>query len=92
MARKGRVESDSLPSRSLLMKTRIAAVCAVLLVVGQVRAESPLSPFPEIAAPLTVDSVPLGDSTTAPEITLDFPIAAVGIDREELPRPPRVAA
>ena len=54
------------------------ALCAGLLLAGLARAEyalPPLPPMPEIPAPLPVNSVPLGDSTKAPEIKLDLPVA-----------------
>jgi alpha-L-fucosidase len=68
------------------MNHRLVALGAGLLLASLVRAEyslpalSPsngpaLPPLPEIPAPLAADSVPLGDSSAAPEIKLDLPIA-----------------
>jgi alpha-L-fucosidase len=71
-------EIRRLPVFTLPMTNHIVALCAGLLISGQVRAEyslPALPPMPEIPAPLPVDSVPLGDSSTAPEIKLDLPIA-----------------
>ncbi len=60
------------------MKKYAVALCIVLLAAGPGRAEyslPDLPPIPEIPAKLPVDTVPLGDSASAPEIKLDLPIA-----------------
>ncbi len=62
----------------LPMNNRVIALCAGLFLAGQVRAEFSLPnlpPIPEIPTPRPIDSVPLGDSTNAPEVKLDLPIA-----------------
>ncbi|MBC8096229.1 MAG: alpha-L-fucosidase, partial [Akkermansiaceae bacterium] len=57
-----------------------ATLVVILLTLGNSGcATSPaltaLSPMPEVPPPLALDSVPLGDSTNAPEVKLDLPIA-----------------
>ncbi|MGV7206382.1 alpha-L-fucosidase [Oxalobacteraceae bacterium A2-2] len=57
-----------------LTPARIALATALLLALQAHATLPPLPPMPAVPAPLPVDSVPLGDSASAPEVQLDLPI------------------
>jgi alpha-L-fucosidase len=59
-----------------MKRIRLTTLFASLQVCGTVLAAlPPMPPMPEISRPLPADSVPAGDSKSAPEVKLDLPIA-----------------
>lgn len=53
----------------------VTFACALSFAASAESALPPLPPFPEIPAPRPIDSVPLGNVDTFPEVKLDLPIA-----------------
>src|ERR1700704_5339199 len=53
---------------------RITFACIIVMGTNAFAELPPLSPMPAIPAPQPTDSVPMGDSKSAPEVKLDIPI------------------
>jgi alpha-L-fucosidase len=64
--------------RSGKLRQRLAATSLLLALTGSIAQGQPyqLPPIPNVPAPQPEDSVPMGDSKSAPEVKLDFPVAS----------------
>lgn len=62
------------PHQTTLAQFAFAVLAGAAMPAGA--ALPPLPPMPAIPAPMALDSVPMGDSKSAPEVKLDVPITA----------------
>jgi alpha-L-fucosidase len=58
-----------------IQKIQFALACAIIAAASGCGTQSALGPMPKIPPPRPIDSVPMGDAKTFPEVKLDLPAA-----------------